>query len=612
MNENAKTLTLVAVAAGVVVLAIVTRPSLPVSSQENLTNQALFAKFTDPLAVTNLEIVEFDEGRGEVHPFQVAQVQHKGKNLWSIPSHDDYPADAKDQVASAAAGLMGLKVVEMVSEDQGDQREYGVIDPDPKALKVGQTGVGEKVIMKDKEGKELLSLVIGKEVPGRPGLRYVRKVGQAPIYIVEAKTEKLSTKFENWIERNLLQINSFDIKRLWIRDHSVDVLNKTLLQRGDTLVEYNDAGDPKWKLVEDRKFAPEKGKRGQGQWTAVKLPPDEELNAAKLDELKTALDDLKIVDVSRKPAGLSADLKAASQFATKEEAYFSLRDKGFFPAQLEENGPLELFSNEGEIRIVMKDGVEYVLRFGGIAGTSPTKKDEKPKGSGKGAGKDQDKKEGSGLSRYLFVMAEFNPDIVPKPQIEPLPEAKKEAAKKPAEEKKPAEAKKPADEKKAAPSASKEKKPAEKKADEKKPEVKKADEKKPEAKKPETKAADKKPEPAKPADAAKTAEADKAAKAERERIEKENKRKQEEYGQKIADGKKRVGELNNRFADWYYVISDEVYRKIHLNHDELFKKKEKGKEKKDEHAGHDHGGAKDELTPSDSLDKLKNEGPGAK
>ena len=106
------------------------------------------------------------------------QVDVKGKTRWSIPSHDDYPADAKDQVASAAAGLMGLKILEMVSDNQGDQQEYGVVDPDPKTLKVGATGVGKKVVMKDKDGKELLALVIGKEVPGRPGLRYVRKVGQ--------------------------------------------------------------------------------------------------------------------------------------------------------------------------------------------------------------------------------------------------------------------------------------------------------------------------------------------------------------------------------------------------------------------------------------------------
>ena len=188
---------------------------------------------------------------------------------------------------------------------------------------------------------------------------------------------------------------------------------------------------------------------------------------------------------------------------------------------------MELFSNEGEIRVDMKDGVEYVLRFGEIAGSGPAKKDDKKKEKPE----DEKDKKGSGMNRYLFVMAEFNPDMIPKPQLEPLPQPKKDAEKKPAEGKKP-------DDKKA----------AEKKPDEKKPDDKKAQD------------------------------------AERERIEKENKRKQEEYEQKIADGKKRVGELNARFADWYYVISDEVFRKIHLGHDEIFKKKEKPKDEAKERA----------------------------
>ena len=342
------------------------------------------------------------------------------------------------------------------------------------------------------------------------------------------------------------------------------------------------------------------------------MAANEELNAAKLDDLMNALDDLKIVDVSRKPAGLSADLKVAGDFAARSEAQKSLEERGFFPAQLEANGPVELFSNEGEIHLIMKDGVEYVLRFGGIAGDSPSKKDEKLKGKGKDAAKSPDKKDGGGLNRYLFVMAEFDPDVIPKPQLEPLPEVKKEAAQKPAEppkpaEKKPADAKKPAEEKKVvAEKKAEPPKPAEKKPEEKKAEPKKPESPKPEAPKPAANAGDKKqPE-------AKTAAADQAAKAERERIEKENKRKQDEYKQKIADGKKRVDELNNRFADWYYVISDEVYRKIHLSHDEIFKKKEKGKEKKDEHAGHDHGGGKDEAAPADPFEKLKQQGPSAK
>ncbi len=577
MNENAKTLTFVAIAAAVVLLAVVTRPSLSVSRPEDVRNQPLYPKFTNPLAVTSLEIVEFDDQRGQVHPFRVAQVDVKGAPRWSIPSHDDYPADAKDQVAQAAAGLMGLKVIEMVSTNQGDEREYGVIDPDPsKPPKLGETGVGTRVIMKDADGNQLLALVIGKEVPGRANLRYVRKVGESPIYIVEVKTDKLSTKFENWIERNLLGINSFDMKQARIHDYAIRLTNQgpAIVQRGKMRIDYSDTAEPHWKLDADEKFVVDDKAEQGWRWAPVKMPADEELNAAKLDELKSALDDLKIVDVSRKPAGLSADLKVAANFPDRGPARESLEDKGFFPAQLQENGPVEIYSNEGEIRLLMKDGVEYVLRFGDIAGSGPSKMKDKAKDAAKDGNKEQESKTGTGLNRYLFVMAEFNPDMIAKPTLEPLPEVKKEADKTPANVKK-------ADDKKA----------DDKKADEKKSADTKADQKKPDAGK----------SVAKPED---------AAKAERERIEKENKRKQDEYDQKVADGKKHVGELNARFADWYYVISDDVYRKIHLGHDDIFKKKEKPKDqaagKKDQHAG--SVGA----TPSESLERLKAEGPGGK
>ncbi len=55
-----------------------------------------------------------------------------------------------------------------------------------------------------------------------------------------------------------------------------------------------------------------------------------------------------------------------------------------------------------------------------------------------------------------------------------------------------------------------------------------------------------------------------AIEAERDRIEKENHRKQDEYDEKVKKGEQRAKELNARFADWYYVVGDETYRKIHL------------------------------------------------
>ncbi|MGA2034908.1 MAG: DUF4340 domain-containing protein [Thermoguttaceae bacterium] len=556
MNENAKTVTVVGVAAALVLIAWWARPGLESSAKpKDEVGQKLVADF-NPLTAASLEIIEFDEDTATVRPFLVAQATDKGKTRWSIPSHDNYPADAQDQVADAATSLLGLKILSVESSDPGEHAKFGVVDPGSKDLKVGDTGVGMRVTMKDKGGKVLLSLIIGKAVPdAKNNLRYVRAAGSDSVYVVAAKTEKLSAKFGDWIEKNLLKMNAWDLKQAWIRDYSVDALQGRLQQNADITLGYDDAADPKWKFVKDEKFT------GDGKWQPRPLAADEELNTTKLDEMKSALDDLKIIDVRKKPPGLSGDLKAAKDFVKDREARDSLMSRGFIPAQIEQDGPVEIFSNEGEVRYLMKDGVEYVLRFGAVAADS-----------GGAAKKDKKETTSAGPSRYLFVTTQFNPEAIAKPQPEPLPEEKKPAG---ADKAKPADAK-----------------PAEKGA-------KEADAKKPDAK-----------------DARKD---DKKAdlKAERERVEKENKRKKDEYDEKVKKGKEHVNELNARFADWYYVIADDVYKKIHLNRDLVVKKKEKKDKDKDadhahDHEHDDHDAAKpadEKPNPLGDLDKLKKEGP---
>lgn len=544
MNENTKTLTFVGAAALVGLIVWFSRPSLPSSDSDDRRGQLLVADFPVENAAS-LDVLEFDEGTATVRPFHVARVQVKGKTRWSIPSHENYPADAKDHLAEVATGLMGLKILDVASTDQGDHSLYRVVDPGAKDLKVGATGVGTRVTMRDKDNKELLSLIIGKEVPDRPGLRYVRQVGEDAVYVVAAKTDKLSTKFADWIEKDLLKLSTWDVRQLWIRDHSVDALRGRLKQNGELTLTYDDAAsDKKWKLTKDEKPGPD------GKWTPLKMGDDQELDTSKLDDLKSALGDLKIVDVRPKPAGLTANLKGGKDLVKSEQDVASLQEKGFFLARLEDSDQAEVFSNNGEIRALMKDGVEYVLRFGGVAGSeggSSGKKDDKKK--------DDKKSESAGVNRYLFAMAEFNPAIIAKPTLEPLPTEKKEEKK---EEKKDDKAK----------DAKKDEKKEEKKDDKK------------------------------------------DLKAERERIEKENKRKQDDYDEQIKKGKDRVAELNARFADWYYVISDDVFRKIHLSRDQILKKKEKKEESKDKkeaagHEGHDH-----EHSPVGEFNKLKKDGPG--
>ncbi len=538
MNESIKTVIFVAVAMVVVATVWATRPSVDISTGSSAVGEELFPEFTDPLAATSMEIVKYDEETGEVKTFKVAQVD----GIWSIPSHDDYPADAQNQLAEAASSVMSLKILALVSENLGDQQEYGVVDPADKNLKPGSTGVGARVTMKDKDGNVLLALVIGKRDEEQAQLRYVRRVGQDPIYEVKVGTDKLSTKFADWIKPDLLNLSPWEIRQMDIRDYSVDEAQGRVVQRGEIWLDYDDAAKKdKWKLAADRKFI-------GGKWVADQMPADMELDTKKLDEMKAALDDLKIVDVARKPAGLGETLKKNKIIATDKTARDSLMMRGFYPAKVQ--GKSGIYSNEGEFRCLMKDGVEYVLRFGNISVSRRADSEE---------GKDGEKKSG-GVNRYIFVVAEFNPTAVPKPKLEELPKAEPE-------------------------------KPAADAADKDKPGevvVSKG-------------AADEE----NPADAQKL-------KAQRERIEKENQRKLDEYEEQIAKAKEKVDELNSRFADWYYVIPNSVYEKIHLGRNDIIIKK-KADEKKAVDIAKPPAGLPpmDGLSPA-MLEQLKNAVPAAK
>ena len=229
--------------------------------------------------------------------------------------------------------------------------------------------------------------------------------------------------------------------------------------------------------------------------------PTEELNTQKLNDLKTALGDMKIVGVLRKPTGLGADLKAGNEFMNNEESLLSLMNRGFFPVTIDGGEP-EIRAANGEVLVGLKDGVEYVLRFGEIESVA------------------QDSEEGK-LNRYLFVSARLNPDSFPPLELEPLPGG--DEAEAPKTEEAPKE--------------------------------------------------DAKTEGGEEAKKDESAAAKSDLELERERIRKENQRKQDERDEKLKKANQKIAELNARFADWYYIIAEDEYKKIHLGRTNLIKEK---------------------------------------
>ncbi len=541
MTEMAKTLTFVAVAALSLIAAFMLQPRTEEFDVQSKIGEKLNQFDVDD--AKRLRIVTFDQETASTREFEVAEES----GLWVIPSKQNYPADAVRQMGAAATCLINREVLRIAAENAAQHPELGLVDPTSSNLDIKAEGVGIRVIMTDIDGAPLADMIIGKKVPDTQDQYYVRSTDQDVAYVVNLKPEHLTTRFEDWIEKDLLELNPLDIRRLHIKDYSAELVG-TLQgigvkwdRRSEMQLRYDDA-ESKW--TAERLQSYDAGKK---QMVDFSLAEDQELNEEALRELRYGLDDLTIVDVERKPVGLSADLKAGSVLLKDQEALESLMLRGFAPLAGEAEGEFDILSSEGEIVCSLQDGVEYVLRFGNLqmegdgAATAPK---ETAQDDPNGASDD-------GIHRYLFVMARVNKDLIEQPKLEELPALPEGAAE--------GEARSADGE-----AASSEAATAEDGGEKADATVGEADESA-EDSETEQKADD--------ADG-KESELEKLI-SQRKSIEEENQRRLEEYQKKLAAAEERVKELNERFGDWYYVIDNKVYKQIHLSRDDVIKTKQK-------------------------------------
>ena len=516
MKEVVKTSVFLAAAVVAGAVAAYYRPE-PIVATADTAGDEFFPEFEDATAVDSIEVVRYNSDKDEIQRLEI----ENDSGRWVVASHKNYPADAEDaeqRIRDVALNMMDLKSLDIASNEVADHNEFGVVAPEADSIQQGLEGIGLQINVENEGGKKLAQLIVGKQVKGTEDLRFVRRPGQARVYVAKIDPERLTPQFEDWINSDLLDLNPLDVERVHLKDYTVDVqlrgtqIAPVMTQRFEMAVRFNDeAGE--WTLEEFKEAGSGRG------LSPAELLESEELNKEKLNELKNALADLNIVDVVSKPQGIAPDLSVSKDFVNDAETIQSLMGHGFFPNPVSEN-KVELYSSDGEVRVTTKDAVQYVLRFGSPAGV--------------------EEREGETmLNRYLIVTAQLNEAALPKPELEDVPEA-------PAEET-PAEDDAPADE------------TAE-------PDTAAADEDAPE----ESQAADTDTEQEAPAD---QTEAPATADDERARVEKENQRKLDEYNEKRKAAEERVKELNQRFADWYYIVPEDVYKKIHLNRFDLIKEK---------------------------------------
>jgi hypothetical protein len=374
MSETRKTLIIGGAGLLLLVVAFATapRPSTPDDFSDR--GETFFPDFTDPNAATTLEVVDFSEETAAARPFKVTFQD----GLWTIPSHFGYPADGKDRLAKTAAGLIGLRKDDFRSSNLADQEACGVVDPlDDKASTL--KGRGKRVTIKDKNGQVLADLIFGKKLEGHPDYRFVRVPGQNRIYVTHTDLD-ISTKFTDWIEKDLLLIDPDKIEQLTLRDYSINERMGTIDQH-DVL-----------QLT-----------RKNGNWTANRTRANQEVDSAKMGQLTRAIDGLTIVDVRTKPAGLTEDLKrSGGKIPLSRENAVALQNEGYYFTR---DG--NLVSNEGELEVASAEGIRYLLRFGEVVAGSA---DESNSSGEQGAPAAKSKSE----NRYLFITTSFDKSLLDK------------------------------------------------------------------------------------------------------------------------------------------------------------------------------------------------------
>jgi hypothetical protein len=554
MNENTKTIAFCGAAIAAVAIAFLSRPEdLKEFAQSSKKGLPLFE--FDPVLASGIQIDEMvtdEEDNVTVRKSISVTADEQG---WFIRRpRSNYPADAKGKVGRMATSLSGLIIHDLEGDKQGDHSKFGVLDPNKKdELSKAEDKMKEigKAITISQGKTPLASLIVGGELPGQPALRYVRKPNENEVYSVKfSNYAEASTQFVDWVEKDFLDLDKFNVKRVTFDNYEVNIEQGRLERKNPPFV--LDYDNSEWKL------------------SGSALSEKEELNKDRLDEMRDSFDDLKIIDVERKPEILVNNLRQGNEFISnlKDQNSFiveqSLGKKGFYTVAVKNpagQSVPKVVSNKGEIRVGMKDGIEYVLRFG------------KTYQGG------EDDENATGDSRYIYAFARFNQSLLDPPAIETVPT--------------PLTAPKPEGNQTSPPIDSNS---TDGEKGDKGEKGKKSEESKPPAIAPPGPPPNFTPPtapptapPTPPAALGNAAPGGNAngpsplsdfakKKIEREaeiaRIQATNATKQREYNEKVQKAQKRVRELNEKLAGWYYVISNDVYEKIRLERKDFVKAKE--------------------------------------
>ena len=358
-SPTTKTLTLAIVAAVTSIAAAYFYPWPTEVARSAILGNPLFEPY-DSSSVRQIRIKKFNDDRSGVDQILV---RRKGEK-WIIPAKRDFIAGNVNQVSLAASSLIESTVLEEVTDEQQAHLKYGVVDPDDYLNTPNRSALGTKIILQDRDQKEIASLIIGTPVKDDPNnlQHFVRIPGQPTVYVIDFNAQALQTEFTRWTDMNLFELTNPDvINSLKIENYKIDPE-----KLGAASPQWNYRAETNMEMTPQNRIRVDVLKveqpQGDDQWSAADLTP-----AIKQQFQALGPQAVFVVfpDVQLKNKNLAKALRSPKS-DVGDEIFESMKSYGFLKTGFK-NETFDFDSVGGEVALETKDGVVITMYIGEIA-----------------------------------------------------------------------------------------------------------------------------------------------------------------------------------------------------------------------------------------------------
>ena len=356
--------------------------------QSGKVGEWLFKEFPAS-QVRTIEVSRFNNDR---QALERVMLQRKGER-WVIPATADFNANNAVQVARAIKSVQDRKVLQKISDNEQDHLKNGVIDPDKFQNAELRSGLGRKITLKDRNGQVLADLIVGfpLENSEQQSLFCVRVPGEPQVYSVQFDVESLSTRFQDWVDPNLLGLPSpqnpegqipssveLDAYRLDAAKLS-DPAAKTKLYRAEIGEIESGLGIRRLEVPAGDQWQP--AEASEAQKSTLVESSLRQLGAWTFSEVRLKAKPLSEFFKNPGPVADPALFNSMNEFGFRQTAATGS------PAQFEGAG--------GQVSVNFQSGVRINAYIGKISGSIQS---------------------GTKLNRFLFLTAQVNPDALPQPK----------------------------------------------------------------------------------------------------------------------------------------------------------------------------------------------------